>query len=116
MNNTKKIKKNYEFKYVFNKGQRYSAKYINAYICKNNRQFNKFGISISKKYGKAVKRNLAKRLVREGYKVFENKLNDYYNIVILFNIIDENIDFKAVYKDLQTILIKAGCIDEKLLD
>ena len=118
MKNTKIIKRNNEFKYVFNNGQRFGLHTISLYICKNNKQYNKFGISISKKYGKAVKRNYIKRLIRESYKVLEPKLNDYYCIVVLINknVETSSVCYSLIYNEFEKILKKAGCLDEKILD
>ena len=65
MKNTIIIKKNYEFKNLFSKGKFYYGEFIHMYIKKTNSSYNKFGIAISKKQGKAVKRNRIKRLIRE---------------------------------------------------
>ncbi len=84
MKNTKILKKNYEFKKVLNCGKCYSGKQVEAFIMKNNQQFNMLGIAVSKKSGKSVYRNRVKRLIREGYRLLENKLKVGNSIVILW--------------------------------
>jgi ribonuclease P protein component len=110
------IKKNYEFKRFFSKGNVYRGKFIYMYIHKSNRNINKLGIAVSKKVGKAVQRNHIKRLIRENYKIYEEKINNYFNIVI---IVKNNLNIKEVtYYDINSdfyyILKKAGMIDEKI--
>jgi ribonuclease P protein component len=43
---------------------------------------NRFGISVSKKIGTAVKRNRAKRIIRAAYAPLEDKLRKGYLIVV----------------------------------
>ena len=74
MKKTIMIKKNYEFKHLFSKGKFYYGEYIHMYIKETNQDTNKLGIAVSKKQGKAVKRNHIKRLIRENYKNLEMKM------------------------------------------
>ena len=84
MNKTKMLKKNYEFKNVLSKGKYYSANNIEAFIVENKYDFNLLGLGISTKVGKAVKRNLIKRLIKESYKNQENYIKKGYSIVFLW--------------------------------
>ena len=71
MKKTIMIKKNYEFKILFSKGKFYHGEFIHMYIKQTNQDINKFGIAVSKKQGKAVKRNHIKRLIRENYRILK---------------------------------------------
>ena len=112
MKNTIIIKKNYEFKSLFSKGKFYYGEYIHMYIRKGNSENNKFGIAVSKKQGKAVKRNRIKRLIRENYKNFENKIEKGTQILIVINK-DKNIadiSFKDIENNFQRTLKKANIL------
>ncbi len=85
MKKTIMIKKNFEFKYLFSKGKFVYGTYIHMYIKETNRKYNKLGIAVSKKQGKAVERNRIKRLIRENYKIFENNIKLGTNILIIIN-------------------------------
>ena len=85
MKKTIMIKKNYEFKILFSKGKFYHGEFIHMYIKQTNQDINKFGIAVSKKQGKAVKRNYIKRLIRENYKNFESSIKTGTNILIVIN-------------------------------
>lgn len=99
MKKTIMIKKNYEFKILFSKGKFYHGEFIHMYIKQTNQDINKFGIAVSKKQGKAVKRNHIKRLIRENYKNFESSIKTGTNILIVIN---KNKDIKDIsFKDLE---------------
>ena len=115
MKNTRKIKKNFEFKIVLKRGKAYGGKNIIIYIYPNNKPFNRMGIGVSKKYGKAVQRNKIKRLIRENYKNIEQNLNGNYNFLIMVKNDAEasKVDFYSIKNDFDTILRKAGCMEWK---
>lgn len=115
MKKTKMLKKNYEFRKVLSKGKYYSGEYIEALILANKRKQNYLGIAISTKVGKAVKRNNIKRLVRESYYRYEEKIQDGQSIVILWkkNKGTENATFINIEKDIIKIFDKAKIFIEE---
>ncbi len=112
MKNTIMLKKNYEFKNLFSKGKFYYGDFIYMYISKTSKNYNKLGIAISKKQGKAVKRNKIKRLIRENYKNFENRIEKGTNILIVINKEKniEEITFKDIENNFSNILKKANVL------
>ena len=114
MKKTKMLKKNYEFKRVLTRGKYISGSYLEAFVKKNNKNFNNLGIAISVKFGKAVQRNRLKRLIRENYYLIEDKLTSGYSLVFLCkkkaNI--EKLDFFKIKKDMEIIVKKAGVFEE----
>ena len=114
MKNTLMIKKNYEFKSLFSKGKFYYGDFIHVYVKKNNKPFNKLGIAISRKQGKAVKRNRIKRLIRENYKNIESKIEKGYNFLIVINKEKdiEKISFYDIQNNFIRTLKKANLLGE----
>ncbi len=106
------LKKNYEFRYVLSKGQYYHEKCITIYVKKNNLNKNIIGIAINTKLGKAVKRNNAKRLIRENYRLIKDKLLPGNSIVFLWNknIALDEADFFEIKREMNDIFKKAEII------
>lgn len=110
MKKTKMLKKNYEFRKVLTKGKYYSGKYIEAFIIKNNQEYNLLGLAISVKSAKAVKRNHIKRLIRENYKNIENTILTGYSIVFLWKkkADIQNAIYKNIKEDIEQIINKSN--------
>lgn len=106
MKKTEKIKKNYEFRAILNKGKYLSGKNIECFYITNKekREKNLIGIAISSKIAKANKRNRAKRLIREAYKNTEDFLKTGKSFVFLWKK-NKEIE-KAIYEDIQKDIIK----------
>lgn len=117
MKKTKMMKKNYEFRNVLSKGKYYSGKYIEVFIKKNREENqNLLGIAVGVKIAKAVKRNHIKRLLRENYCFYENKIKSGYQIVVLWkkkaNIEDST--FQNIKNDMKNIFDKAKILEENI--
>ena len=112
MKKTVVIKKNYEFKKMFSKGKFFYGEYVHFYIVENKINYNKFGIAISRKQGKAVDRNHIKRLIRENYKIIEEKIKVGYSFLITINKNKkiEEISYYNIKEDFERIFKKAGIL------
>ena len=77
------IKKNEEFRYVYQNGKSYANKYLVMYICKNAREESRLGISVSKKVGNSVVRHRLARLIRESCRLNKEKFHSGWDIVIV---------------------------------
>ena len=53
------------------------------YVLENNLEYNRVGISVSKKVGNSIVRHRLTRLVRESYRLHENIFNSGLDIVVV---------------------------------
>lgn len=77
------LKKNEDFRRVYNKGKSYANKYLVMYIMKNERDINRIGISVSKKVGNSVVRHRLARLIRESFRLNGTMFQSGYDIVVI---------------------------------
>jgi len=107
------LKKNYEFAKVFNKGSFYVGRHIIVYVLPNKQSFNRLGISVSKKAGKAVIRNKKKRLIREVYRIYENCIYNGYDIVIAARGEEDVPKYTSLLKEFKYLIKKVKVFDQE---
>ena len=77
------LKKNEDFRSVYDDGRSRADRYLVMYIRQNGLSINRLGISVSKKVGNSVVRHRFKRLVKESYRLQEAVFNSGLDIVIV---------------------------------
>lgn len=80
---TDSLKKNYEFRRLYNKGKSAVTPYLVLYVRRTRRDNNRLGLTVSNKIGKAVVRNRIRRRLREIYRLREDKLCRGLDMVIV---------------------------------
>ncbi len=110
MKRIKTLKLNYEFKNVFNKGKFYIGNQVIIYVMKNKLGYNRLGIAVSTKLGKAHTRNRIKRVIRAAYQNNNINTNQGYDIVIIWNKKADIIDlsYQIINKDIEKIFLNSG--------
>lgn len=83
MKHTVPLKQNHEFRRLYGKGKSAVSPYFVIYCRKTNRPVSRLGITTGVKLGNAVKRNRARRRIRELYRTHEDKLLPGYDVVIV---------------------------------
>jgi ribonuclease P protein component len=83
MKHTVALKKNHEFRRLYNKGKSAVSPYFAVYCRKNYREMSRLGITTGVKLGNAVKRNRVRRRIRELYRTNEHRILPGYDIVVV---------------------------------
>ena len=106
-----RLKKKYQFNYVYRVGKSFSGKLLVLYYTPSKNTNVKVGISVSKKIGHAVVRNRTKRRIREA--VYPNliKLKPNFNLVLIAKNAIVDASFDAITSELKYLLKKANLYD-----
>lgn len=109
-----RLRKNHDFRYVYNKGKVYSNYLLVMYIVNNSNDYNRVGFSVSKKVGKSVVRNKVKRRIKECYRLNSEKIKKGYNIVFISRVKANQAAYKEIEKAMISLFKKAQIlIDER---
>jgi ribonuclease P protein component len=106
-----RLKKKYQFNYVYRVGKSIGAKLMVLYYCPSKNTNVKVGISVSKKLGHAVVRNRTKRRIREAVYPHLTKLKPNFNVVIIAKNAIVDAPFNAIKDELNYLLKKASLKD-----
>lgn len=83
MSNMITLKNSREFGSVYNTKDSSANKYLIMYLRANSLEYNRLGISVSKKVGNSVVRHRVTRLIREAYRLNNVHLKNGYDIVFV---------------------------------
>ena len=77
------LRKKSDFSAMYKKGKSIGDKYVVLFYRTNKLGYNRTGFLASKKVGNSVKRNKAKRLMKESYKALSDKIPQGYDFIII---------------------------------
>lgn len=97
---TESLKKNHQFRLVYNRGRSIANKYLVMYVLKNNTEANRLGISVSKKIGNSVVRSRVTRLIREAYRLSESNVKAGYDIVVIARAAMKGTTYRETHRSL----------------
>lgn len=100
------LKKNFQFRYVYQKGKSFANRQLVMYVIKNSTGENHLGISVSKKVGKSVVRSHVTRLIRESYRSMETELKKGYDIVVIARVACADADYWEIRRAMQHLFRK----------
>ena len=83
MKYSESLKKYHDFQKVYKAGKSYGNKYLVMYVMKNGLDCNRLGISVSKKVGNSVVRHRIARLLRESFRLNDEKFHSGWDMVVV---------------------------------
>lgn len=110
MKKTISIKENKDFKKLYYRGKSVVNDCIVVYYRQNPYPYCRLGITVSAKIGKAVVRNRIRRLVRESYRLMEDRVRKSMDIVVVARNKAAFSDYAAINAALEKAFVKSGII------
>ncbi|HEX3027202.1 MAG TPA: ribonuclease P protein component [Clostridia bacterium] len=104
------LKGNRDFRRIYSRAHSFVSRSVVLYFSKNRLGSNRLGITVSKKLGCAVKRNRAKRIIREAYRMTEPEIRRGYDFVVVARSRALSMKTGELQKDLYTVLKNAGVL------
>lgn len=101
MKYSESLKKNKDFQQVYRKGKSYANRYLVMYVLENHLNKNRLGISVSKKVGNSIVRHRLARLIRESYRLQEDRYRCGIDIVVIARIGAK----EKTYKDIDGAML-----------
>ncbi len=107
------IKESKDFEKIIKNNKSFKTKYFYIYVQKKEQKNYRFGISVGKKIGNAVRRNKIKRQIKEI--ISKNDYQKNFDCIIIVRREINNANFSKISEDLNKALItlKKEIINEK---
>ena len=107
------LRKKSDFSAIYNKGKSIGDRYIVLFYRKNGLPYHRTGFLASKKVGNSVKRNRARRLMKESYRHLLPMLpQDGYDFIIIARNTISNQKCADVEKSLRSAFRRTGVMEK----
>lgn len=107
---TQPLKLNKDFRRLYSRGKSAAGGFVVVYYMNSRRGYCRAGFTVSKSVGKAVVRNRTKRLMRESYRLLEDRLSGNADMVIVARNRAAGKSFAQISRDLEYVMCSLGLI------
>lgn len=104
------LKENRDFRKIYNRGKSFVTPVLVIYVFKKKYGDTRIGITTSKKIGKAVQRNRARRVVMAAYRQIYPRLNSGYDLIFVARGKTPYVKSTDVLRCMEKQLKKAGVL------
>jgi ribonuclease P protein component len=94
----------HQFRRVSKYGKTIGGAYLNLQVCTSRHPLLKLGLTVSRKFGNAVRRNRFKRLVREAFRLEQHKLPTHLLINVRPTPDSANATLEEIQNEFLTLL------------
>ena len=107
-----RLKKRYQFNYVYKSGEHFSGEHIVLYVASSKTKNIKVGLAVTKKIGHAVVRNRVRRRLREIIKSQIPVMKQSFNIIVVARENVTTASFEKLTIEFNKLLKKANLIKD----
>jgi ribonuclease P protein component len=105
---TQPLRMNYEFTRIYNKGRFLAGRHVVLHYLRRPGSINRLGVTASRKIKGSVRRNRVKRLLRESYRLLEDRLVPGYDLILVGRDTPDQPNYQIVSQEVGSLLAKAG--------
>ncbi len=107
------LRKKKDFSVLYSKGKSVGERYVVVFFKKNRLGVTRTAFLASKKVGKSVQRNRARRLMKESYRALSDQMEAGYDLIFIARKTINNLKCADVKKSMEAALKKSGIIRKK---
>ena len=102
-----------DFSRIYSKGKSIGDRYIVLFFNRNNLDYYRKAFLASKKVGNSVKRNRARRLMKESVRLLEFDLPKGYDYIFIARNTIDGKSYSEVSRSIKSALKRSGTLNEK---
>lgn len=102
-----------DFSRIYSKGKSIGDRYIVLFFKRNNLDYYRKAFLASKKVGNSVKRNRARRLMKESVRLLEFDLPKGYDYIFIARNTIDGKSYSEVSRSIKSALKRSGMLNEK---
>ena len=104
------LRRKNDFSNIYKKGKSVGDRYVVVFYRPNHLTYSRKAFLASKKVGNSVKRNRARRLMKESYRLSDLKIPEGYDLIFLARSTIINATCADVKKSLESAIRRTGVI------
>ena len=101
-----------DFTEIYNKGKSLGDRYVVVFHRENHLDYTRTAFLASKKVGKSVQRNKARRLMKESYRELKDEVKPGRDIIIIARNTINQAEYRQVKKSLRSALTRGKLLKE----